>query len=133
MIEGLSDYMLEKNISRVEELVGKALPNLKTTDNFDLQRQGIAQYDTERCVGCGQCLIVCNDAAGQALEWDDEKRVPTLNEDKCLSCMVCSFVCPVDGLISYKEMASDWKRQETAVMEPALEDRLNYSPYLIDK
>jgi len=133
MIEGLSDYMREKNISKVEELVGRALPNLKTTDNFNLQRQGIAQYEIERCVGCGQCLIVCNDAGGQALEWDDEKRVPTLNEDKCLSCMVCSFVCPVDGLISYKEMASDWNRQETAVMEPALEGKLNYSPYLIDK
>lgn len=116
MIEGLSDYMREKEIERVDQLVGRALPNLVTTDQFDLKRQGIAQYDLDRCVGCGQCYIVCHDAGGQALEWKKGDRRPQLLEDKCLSCMVCSFVCPVTGLITYKEMPADWQRQETITM-----------------
>lgn len=116
LIEGLSDYMVERDIERVDDLVGKALPRLQDTDRFDLESQGTASYDLDRCVGCGQCLIVCNDSAGQALEWDSQTRRPRLIEDKCLSCMVCSFVCPVSGLITYKQQPSDWQRRETAAM-----------------
>jgi dihydropyrimidine dehydrogenase (NAD+) subunit PreA len=121
MIEGLSDYMRARGISRAEDLIGKALPNLKSTDHFDLKRQGIAAYDLDRCVGCGQCYIVCRDAGGQALEWDEAARRPKLVEDKCLSCMICGFICPVPGLISHKEMPKGWARRPTAVMDKALE------------
>lgn len=129
MIEGLSDCMAEKGIARVSELVGKALPNLQTTDHFDFKRQGITRYDLDRCVGCGQCFIVCTDAGGQAIEWEAEDRRPRLIEDKCLSCMLCSFVCPVPDLISFKEMPGDWQRQETRVMDPALESDLKLKPF----
>ncbi len=121
MIEGLSDYMSARGITRAEDLIGKALPNLTSTDHFDLTRQGIAAYDTERCVGCGQCYIVCRDAGGQALDWDEPARRPKLVEEKCLSCMICSFICPVPGLISYKEMPKGWARRPTAVMDKSTE------------
>lgn len=124
MIEGLSDFMASKGIERVSHLVGKALPHLVETDEFELKRQGITQYNLDKCVGCGQCYIVCNDAAGQALEWDAEKRRPRLIEDKCLSCMICSFVCPVEGLITYKPMPLDWKRRETETFGKELESQL---------
>ena len=129
MIEGLTDFMVEKNIAKVQDLVGKALPNLKTTDKFDLKRQGRAEYDLTNCVGCGQCYTVCRDAAGFALEWDQEKRRPILNEDKCLSCMICSFVCPVSGIISYTEMPGTWKRQDACVMDRFLETQIKYQPF----
>jgi dihydropyrimidine dehydrogenase (NAD+) subunit PreA len=120
LIEGLSDYMVERKISKVSDLIGKALPNLKTTDNFDLKRQGIAEYDLDRCIGCGQCFTVCRDAGGQALEWDADKRRPKLVEEKCLSCMICNFVCPVDNLIKFKEMPKGWKRRPTRLMDPKM-------------
>ena len=116
LCEGLADYMAAKGASRVADLVGLAAPNVHETDAFNLQRQGISQYDLDRCVGCGQCYIVCHDSGGQALNWDAARRRPELIEDKCLSCMVCSFVCPVDGMITYKEMPSDWVRQETVTL-----------------
>jgi dihydropyrimidine dehydrogenase (NAD+) subunit PreA len=129
MIEGLSDCMAAKGITQVKDLIGKALPNLKTTDHFDLDRQGIAQYDLDKCVGCGQCYIVCRDAGGQAIEWQTEQRKPALNEDKCLSCMICSFVCPVSGLITFKEMPANWQRRETAVMDESLAGQLKFEPF----
>lgn len=129
MIEGLSDCMAERGINRVADLVGKALPNLHETDQFDLKRQGITQYNTDLCIGCGQCYTVCRDAAGQALEWDSANRRPNLIEDKCLSCMLCQFVCPVPGLITYKEMPADWRRRETAVIDKKLENDLNLQPF----
>ena len=129
MMEGLSDFMAERGINRISDLVGIALPNLHETDAFDLERQGIAQYDMDLCIGCGQCYIVCMDAAGQALEWDAESRRPSLIEDKCLSCMLCNFVCPVPGLISFKEMPPEWKRRETAVMDKSLEKKVKIEPF----
>jgi dihydropyrimidine dehydrogenase (NAD+) subunit PreA len=129
MIEGLSDAMTAHGFQRVADLVGKALPNLKTTDHFDLNRQGITQYDLDRCVGCGQCYIACRDAGGQALDWDQENRRPHLIEEKCLSCMICSFICPVSGLISFKEMPAGWRRRETKVMDDSLENQIKMEPF----
>ena len=120
MIEGLTDYLASRGIHRAEDLIGLALPNLKSTDHFDLKRQGVASYDIERCVGCGQCVIVCRDAGGQAVTWDAEARRPEVVEDKCLSCMICSFICPVPGLITHKEMPAGWERKHTVVKDPAL-------------
>lgn len=122
MTEGLSDYMVSKGIRNVSELVGRALPKLHDTGAFDLKKQGVARYDLDRCVGCGQCYIVCQDAGGQALEWNGEKRRPDLDEDKCLSCMICSFICPVRDLITYKEMPSSWNRKETPALGKELGD-----------
>ncbi|MBP7635793.1 NAD-dependent dihydropyrimidine dehydrogenase subunit PreA [Candidatus Ozemobacteraceae bacterium] len=116
MIEGLSDYMALRGIGRVADLVGKAVQNIHETGEFDVMRQGIAAYDLDRCVGCGQCYIVCRDAGGSALSWDSATRRPKLDEDACLSCMVCSFVCPVSGLIGFREMPKTWKRKPTVTM-----------------
>jgi dihydropyrimidine dehydrogenase (NAD+) subunit PreA len=128
IIEGLTDYLRGRGLSRAQDLIGQALPRLKTTDHFDLARQGVASYDLERCVGCGQCYIVCRDAGGQALEWEAEKRRPKLTEDKCLSCMICSFICPVQGLITHKEMPKGWSRRATAVMDKGLERQVRLPP-----
>jgi dihydropyrimidine dehydrogenase (NAD+) subunit PreA len=121
--------MTRRGITAVNDLVGKALPNLKTTDHFDLSRQGVTRYDMDKCVGCGQCYIVCTDAAGQAIEWDAVKRRPRLMEDKCLSCMLCSFVCPVPGLISFKEMPATWRREPTRVMDKHLEREIKLEAF----
>jgi dihydropyrimidine dehydrogenase (NAD+) subunit PreA len=128
MLEGLSDYMVSRGITRAEDLIGKALPKLKETDHFDLKRQGVAAYDMDRCVGCGQCYIVCRDAGGQALDWDVEKRRPKLIEDKCLSCMICGFICPVADLITLKEMPKGWTRRPTAIMDTGMERQVKLSP-----
>jgi dihydropyrimidine dehydrogenase (NAD+) subunit PreA len=116
LIEGLSDYMAARKIAKVSDLIGRALPNLHETSEFDLKRQGRSDYDLDKCIGCGQCYVVCRDAGGSALNWDAEKRRPVLDEDKCLSCMICNFVCPAEGAIGYKEMPKSWRRRD--VPEP---------------
>ncbi|MBI5243030.1 MAG: NAD-dependent dihydropyrimidine dehydrogenase subunit PreA [Elusimicrobia bacterium] len=106
MCEGLSDYMDEKGFKGVKDIVGKALPNIHETSAFDVSRQGAASYDLDRCIGCGQCHIVCQDAGGQSLGWDSKKRRPIPDDEKCYSCMICSFVCPVGDppVITFKDI-----------------------------
>ncbi len=95
ILEGMDFYLEERGIDSLGDLVGKALPNIVPTDQFDLASQGVAEYDLDRCVGCGQCHIICQDAGGQCLTWDDANRRPVMHEERCLGCMICSFVCPV--------------------------------------
>ncbi|MEI6386065.1 MAG: NAD-dependent dihydropyrimidine dehydrogenase subunit PreA [Spirochaetota bacterium] len=131
MIEGLSDWMEAKGVGKLSKIIGKAVPQLHETGEFDLGRQGIATYDLDKCIGCGQCHIVCHDAGGQALIWDSGKRRPGLIENKCLSCMICSFVCPVPGLIGYTEKPKDWKRLPTPVMDEAEVARVSFEPFTL--
>jgi len=106
ILEGLSYYMEDKGFASLDEVVGRALPNIVTPERFDHSYQGVADYDTERCVGCGQCHVVCRDAGGQCLTWDNEERRPVMDQDRCLGCMICSFVCPVSAppMIKFKEV-----------------------------
>ncbi len=129
MIEGLTDFMAERSVNQMSDLIGKALPYLYETESFEIDRQGVTQYDLDQCIGCGQCYIVCQDAAGQAIEWDAENRRPNLIEDKCLSCMLCKFACPVPELITFKEMPKGWQRQETAVMDKNMEKEVKIEPF----
>jgi len=129
IIEGLQDFMALKNINKIQDLVGKALPNIKSTDNFDFKHQGNTNYDLKKCVGCGQCYVVCHDAAGQAISWDKEKRRPILDKDKCLSCMICSFICPVEDLITYNKMPLTWNRKQAPVMGKIFAKDLKYKPF----
>jgi dihydropyrimidine dehydrogenase (NAD+) subunit PreA len=120
MVEGLSDFMDEKGFKNVKDIIGKALPNIHETGAFDLSKQGAASYDLDRCIGCGQCYIVCQDAGGQLLEWDSKKRRPIPDDEKCYSCMICSFVCPVDNppVITFKEV----KGKKPYIPKPSKQD-----------
>ena len=106
ILEGLSYYMEEQGIDSLESIVGKSLDRVVHTDAFDLDRQGSAFYDLDRCIGCGQCHVVCQDAGGQCLSWDNANRRPVMDESKCVGCMICSFICPVSSppMITYKEV-----------------------------
>ena len=104
MAEGLSDWMDERKFKNLNSIIGKSLKNVVSTDAFDLKKQGAAEFDLEKCIGCGQCYIVCQDAGGQNHGWNSKKRRPEDNSERCLSCMICSMVCPVDGLITYRHV-----------------------------
>ncbi len=110
MISGLSYYMEEEGFSKVEDMVGLALPNIIPAEELQRNFKIIVDIDHDLCIGCGRCYISCFDAAHQAINWDFEKRRPSVN-DECVGCHLCLNVCPVlncitPGKILWKE---DWK------------------------
>jgi dihydropyrimidine dehydrogenase (NAD+) subunit PreA len=102
MIPGLESYMREKGFSSVGEMVGKALPNVTTWENLNLEYSVKASINNDKCIGCQLCYIACEDGAHQAIGLTEEgdSRVPHIIEENCVGCNLCSVVCPVEDCIT---------------------------------
>lgn len=101
MIPGLENFMNEKGFKTIDEMVGRALPNVKSWENLNLDYQIIAEIHKEKCIGCQLCYIACEDGAHQAIGLSSNgTRVPFIIEENCVGCNLCSLVCPVEGCIT---------------------------------
>lgn len=98
LISGLSYYMEEKGVDKVEELVGLALGNVVTADELDRSYVIYPKFQENSCVGCGRCYISCYDGGHQAVSWNYDQRKPSLIKGKCVGCHLCANVCPVNGI-----------------------------------
>ena len=106
MISGLSHYMDERGYNKLDDFIGKALPNIIPAEDLNRDYQIHVAFNEDTCIGCGRCYISCFDAAHQAIDWDEEKRRPKLN-DNCVGCHLCLNVCPVQNCITPGEIK--WK------------------------
>lgn len=106
MSNGLAHFMDERGVNHLDELVGLALPKLVPAEDLNRDFKIIPKIDLKKCVGCGRCYVSCYDGAHQAIDWDDKKRKPIIN-DKCVGCHLCLNVCPVKDCITPGEIK--WK------------------------
>ena len=104
LCEGLEDYLAAKGMNSVTELVGIGLKNLVDPAEHDQTRHVVSTVDKDKCIGCGLCLIVCNDGANQAMNFDHVTRKAEVDEDRCVGCLLCKHVCPVWDCIESKEI-----------------------------
>jgi dihydropyrimidine dehydrogenase (NAD+) subunit PreA len=129
MIEGLSDYLTDKSMASVSELVGRAIPGFQEWGDLDLNHHVIAKIHEELCISCQLCMVACHDGAHQciylpgtaaipghvapmaetaakkAAEAPPEQpyRIPWVDETECVGCNLCQLVCPVEGCIEMVE------------------------------
>jgi dihydropyrimidine dehydrogenase (NAD+) subunit PreA len=105
LTSGLDNYLLQKGYASVEQLVGKALPNL--TDHDHLPRQQIRSYVIkENCIGCGRCYIACRDGGHEAISWDEQARTPSISTEKCVGCGLCILTQPVDHCLELRKLSN---------------------------
>lgn len=112
MINGLSHFMDERGYDNLEQFIGSALPNIIPAEELNRDFRLLPKFDDKKCVGCGRCYVSCYDAAHQAIDWNEKKRRPELN-DNCVGCHLCLNVCPVQGCITPGEI--QWKEGRTPV------------------
>jgi len=103
MISGLSQYMDEKGISSVDEIVGRAVPRVKDWNDLNLNYVTKAVIDQDSCIKCGRCYIACEDTSHQAIAMSDD-RVFTVKDEECVACNLCVNVCPVEGCITMRQL-----------------------------
>lgn len=103
MLDGLNNWMDEKGYLEIDDFRGKAIDNVTSWNQLDLNYKTLAAIDQNTCIECGLCHIVCEDAAHQAIaQSKDEngKRRYTVIEDECVGCNLCYLVCPVPDCIT---------------------------------
>ncbi len=99
LVLGLQTYMAERNIGRLEELVGEQLPNFVLPSDLDRDTKVYPKIDRERCIGCGRCYISCQDGGHQAITFDNgTTRSPRIVGTKCVGCHLCRLVCPTGAI-----------------------------------
>ena len=90
--------MEEKGFNNVEEMRGLGLDSLSdTTDSLERDTIIFPKFNREKCLGCGRCVISCNDGGHQAITLNDDRK-PVLNGAKCVGCHLCMLVCPNDAI-----------------------------------
>jgi dihydropyrimidine dehydrogenase (NAD+) subunit PreA len=116
LTDGLAAWMDDAGYRTLDEVRGKALPNVVKWEDLDLNYHLVAEIDQETCIGCELCWVACEDGAHQAIRKlgrGEEGRgtggpVVEIIEEACVGCNLCSEVCPVRGCITMRQIPNDF-------------------------
>ncbi|MYL18496.1 NAD-dependent dihydropyrimidine dehydrogenase subunit PreA [Halobacillus litoralis] len=123
MIDGLDNYLDDKGLDSVMDIVGKSVEKYSDWGNLDLNHQVVAKINNDVCINCNKCHIACEDTSHQCIDMlKDEKGrdILKVREEDCVGCNLCSIVCPVDGAIDMVEYANGkppmtWNERQAAI------------------
>jgi dihydropyrimidine dehydrogenase (NAD+) subunit PreA len=106
MISGLENWMDEKGHKRLDDVIGRATPNITAWQYLNLNFITKARIDQELCISCGRCHIVCEDTSHQAITVSKNgRRLFEVQDDECVGCNLCVDVCPVADCITMEQLA----------------------------
>ncbi|MDQ0338224.1 dihydropyrimidine dehydrogenase (NAD+) subunit PreA [Caldalkalibacillus uzonensis] len=126
MIDGLNNYLDEKGITSVQDIIGQSVAKYSNWGDLDLNYRVVARINNDVCINCNKCHIACEDASHQCIDIltnvNGEKYLE-VREDDCVGCNLCSIVCPVEGAIDMIEIPSEtpmsWNERQAAIKEPS--------------
>ena len=115
MITGLDRYLDDKGMTHIDELVGRAVPNVTNWQNLNLNFVTKARIDQELCIECGRCHIVCEDTSHQAITASKNgSRHFEVVDAECVGCNLCVNVCPVEDCITMTRVTAEVDPQSGA-------------------
>ena len=99
MITGINDYLNQRGLTSIGQLVGGALPRLGDWNDLNLAFRSVARIDPAKCVGCNLCYVACDDGGHQCIDRVHGQIAPVVREQDCVGCNLCALVCPEPGCI----------------------------------
>ncbi len=103
MISGLTQWMDEKGYESIDQVVGRAVPNVTDWQYLNLNYVTKARIDQDLCIKCGRCYAACEDTSHQAIAMKPG-RVFEVMDNECVACNLCVNVCPVQDCITMVEL-----------------------------
>jgi dihydropyrimidine dehydrogenase (NAD+) subunit PreA len=127
LTDGLSNFLDEKGMSGVDELIGRAVPSVTDWQYLNLNYVEKAVIDQDLCIKCGRCHIVCEDTSHQAItsQVNGERHFEVIDEE-CVGCNLCVSVCPVDSCITMQPVTDGI---DARTGEPISKDVLNWTAH----
>ncbi|MDJ0935661.1 MAG: NAD-dependent dihydropyrimidine dehydrogenase subunit PreA [Kiloniellales bacterium] len=102
---GLKNWMEEKGYARLDDFVGKAVPNVTDWQYLNLNYVVKARIDQDLCIKCGRCHIACEDTSHQAItQTINGRRHFEVIDEECVGCNLCVTVCPVENCITMEHL-----------------------------
>ena len=102
---GLKNWMEEKGYARLDDFVGKAVPNVTDWQYLNLNYVVKARIDQDLCIKCGRCHIACEDTSHQAItQTINGRRHFEVIDEECVGCNLCVTVCPVENCITLEHL-----------------------------
>jgi len=107
MISGLENWMDEKGHRNLDDVIGKATPNVTDWQYLNLNYVTKAKINQDSCIKCGRCHIACEDTSHQAITsmLDGQRHFEVIDEE-CVGCNLCVNVCPVEDCITMEQLPS---------------------------
>ncbi len=107
MIEGLQNWMDAQGHASLDDIIGRAVPNVTDWQYLNLNYVTKAKIDQDMCISCGRCHIACEDTSHQAItqEVGGVRRFEVIDEE-CVGCNLCVNVCPVENCITMEPLAT---------------------------
>jgi dihydropyrimidine dehydrogenase (NAD+) subunit PreA len=116
MIEGLKNWMDEKGHLTLDDVIGRATPNVTDWQYLNLNYVAKAHIHQDLCIKCGRCHIACEDTSHQAItNMVDGVRHFEVIEAECVGCNLCVNVCPVENCITMEPLAAGEMDQRTGI------------------
>ena len=106
---GLEGWMRRRKFSRLTDFIGRAAPSVVEWQDLDVNYKTVGEIDGQTCIGCQVCYVACNDGSHQCIDLRRGGRVPKVRAKDCVGCNLCALVCPVDGCITMKPVATGRK------------------------
>jgi dihydropyrimidine dehydrogenase (NAD+) subunit PreA len=120
MIAGLENWMDEKGLATIDDMVGLATPNVTDWQYLNLNYVAKARINQDLCIQCGRCHIACEDTSHQAISATvNGVRHFEVIEEECVGCNLCVNVCPVDSCITMEPLAVGALDKRTGNAVPA--------------
>lgn len=115
---GLSLYLDQKGMTSVDDLVGRAVPNVTDWQYLNLNYVTKARINQDLCISCGRCYAACEDTSHQAISMSPD-RVFEVIDAECVACNLCVNVCPVEDCITMERLAPGTLDERTGQVVPS--------------